>query len=410
MNSSATMAAMKTVSPNLKLSQSIAYFLAFIALGFTTASLGPTLQNLADNLQTTLGAISFLFTARSVGFLLGSFRGGRLYDHLRGHRVMAAMIVAMAAMMVVTPFAPNIFALTAVMLALGAAEGLLDVGANTLIVWIHEKRVAPFMNALHFFYGIGAAVAPLIIARTLQVKNTLAAPYLVLALLVLPAAMVLMRLPSPAIGSISATQASEKINYRLVILIALFLGLYVGGEVAFGSWIFNYTVKMNLGDETVGAYLTSLFWGSFTAGRLLGIPVAARFRPRLILSADLIGWLLSSAIILSRPESFAALLIGTIGLGISMASVYPTVLTIAERRMKITGQVTGFFVVGASFGAMVLPFLVGQLFATIGARVLMYVVLADLFFASLVFGLLYFSPGQPATCAASEQEAPVTSD
>jgi MFS transporter, FHS family, Na+ dependent glucose transporter 1 len=406
MNSSATMAAMKTASPNLKISQSIAYFVAFIALGFTTASLGPTLQNLADHLQTTLGAISFLFTARSVGFLLGSFRGGRLYDHLRGHPVMALMIVVMSAMMMLTPFAPNIFALTVVMLVLGAAEGLLDVGGNTLIVWIHENRVAPFMNALHFFYGLGATIVPLIITRTLQMKNALAVPYMVLALLVLPVALLLMRLPSPAMRSVSAVQSAEKINYRLVILIAFFLGFYVGGEVAFGSWIFNYTVKMNLGDETVGAYLTSLFWGSFTTGRLLGIPVAARFKPNAILSVNLLGWLVSIVLILSRPESFAALLTGTIGLGISMASIYPTVLTIAERRMKITGRVTGFFIVGASLGAMVLPFLVGQLFGSIGAQGLIYVVLGALFFASLVFGLLNFSPDQQA----NEKEVPATSD
>ncbi len=410
MNSSATMAAMEIATPKLKNLQSIAYFVAFIALGFTTASLGPTLQSLADNLQTTLSAISFLFTARSIGFLLGSFRGGKLYDHLRGHRVMATLIVVMSGMMTLAPLAPNLFALTAVMLALGAAEGLLDVGANTLIVWIHEDRVAPFMNALHFFYGVGASLAPLIVARTLQVKNFLAAPYLVLAVLVLPAAILLLRVPSPAIRSASEVQSGEKINYQSVILIALFLGLYVGGEVAFGSWIFNYTVKMNLGDETVGAYMTSLFWGSFTAGRLLGIPVAARFKARGILAADLVGWLCSIAIILSFPGSFAALLIGTLGLGISMASIYPTVLTIAGARLKITGQVTGFFIVGASLGAMLLPFVVGQLFESTGARVLIFIIFADFVLAAIVFGLLNFSPLQPRLPAASEEEISVTSD
>jgi FHS family Na+ dependent glucose MFS transporter 1 len=404
------MAAMKTASPNLKTSQSIAYFAAFIALGFTTASLGPTLQGLADHLQTTLGAISFLFTARSIGFLLGSFRGGKFYDQLRGHRIMVTMIVSMSALMALTPLAPNIYAVTVVMLALGAAEGLLDVGGNTLIVWVHEERVAPFMNALHFFYGIGASIVPLIIAGTLQIKNVISAPYLVLALLVLPATLLLMRLPSPAIHSVVADQSAERIDYRLVILIALFLGLYVGGEVAFGSWIFNYTIKMQFGDETTGAYLTSLFWGTFTAGRLLGIPVAARFNPRMILGVNLIGWLASGLLILSRLDSFAVLVAGTIGLGLSMASIYPTVLNIAGRRMKITGQVTGFFVVGGSLGAMLLPFLVGQLFAPIGPQVLIYVLLADLLFAATVFVIVTLTAGQLTNEIAGEKELSATSD
>ena len=141
-----------------------------------------------------------------------------------------------------------------------------------------------------------------------------------------------------------------------------------------------------------------------------GIPVAARFKARMVLAGDLIGWLASIAIILSRPHSFAALFIGTIGLGISMASIYPTVLTIAEQRMKITGQITGFFIVGASLGAMILPFVVGQLFASIGPQVLMFAGLVDFRLAAIVFALLNFSRRQLATAAAPERELSVTSD
>jgi len=53
----------------------LAYYVGFIALGLTTASLGPTLPGLAEQTQTRLGEISFLFTARSFGYLLGSFCG-----------------------------------------------------------------------------------------------------------------------------------------------------------------------------------------------------------------------------------------------------------------------------------------------------------------------------------------------
>jgi hypothetical protein len=35
--------------------------------------------------------------------------------------------------------------------ALGMAEGALDVGGNTLLVWVHQEKVGPFMNGLHFF-------------------------------------------------------------------------------------------------------------------------------------------------------------------------------------------------------------------------------------------------------------------
>ncbi len=54
------------------------------------AALGPTLPGLAGHTGSSVQQISYLFTACSLGYLIGSFGGGRLYDHLPGHRLMAS--------------------------------------------------------------------------------------------------------------------------------------------------------------------------------------------------------------------------------------------------------------------------------------------------------------------------------
>ena len=186
-----------TILKNIKTAQTVSYFIAFVALGLAMAALGPTLPGLASQVHVGTSEISYLFTARSFGFLLGSLFSGKFYDRMRGHTVMAAMIIAMSATMSLMSVLPALSLLLAVMLALGMAEGALGVGGNALLVWVHQSRVAPFMNALHFFYGVGGFISPLIIARALAIKNTTAAPYFVLALLILPAAALLLRLPSP---------------------------------------------------------------------------------------------------------------------------------------------------------------------------------------------------------------------
>jgi fucose permease len=61
-----------------------------------------------------------------------------------------------------------------------------------------------------------------------------------------------------------------------------------------------------------------------------------------------------------------------------MASIFPTTILLAERRMTVTGQVTGWFFVGASAGGMCLPWLIGQLFESIGPQVVMITLLVDL--------------------------------
>ena len=383
-----------------KRSQTVAYFVAFVALGLAIASLGPTLPGLATQVQASVADISYLFTLRSFGFLVGSLFSGRFYDRLSGHAVMAAMVISMSATLALMPAASSLGALLTIMFLLGTAEGALGVGGNALLVWVHQSRVAPFMNALHFFYGVGAFISPLVIRQTLKINPTTAAAYLALAVLVLPSAVWLFWLPSPQNqSSPEASTPTRDINYRVVVLVAVLLCLYIGAEVSYGNWIYSYVLKMGLGGEDMAAYLTSAFWGSLTIGRLLGVPLAARFKPGTLLLTDLAGCFISLAIALLWSKSPLAITVASIGAGLSMASIYPMALTFAERRTKITGQVTGFLLLGGSAGGMIVPFLIGQMFEKSGPRIMMITILFDLVAALAVYLVLVFGSSpeyQPA--------------
>jgi FHS family Na+ dependent glucose MFS transporter 1 len=380
----------------VRLARTASYYAAFVALGMVGASLGPTLPGLAENTHTLLSEISFLFTARSLGYLLGSFLGGRLYDRTAGHPLMAFTVVVIAAMMALAPLIPLLPLLTAVLLILGAGEGTLDVGGNTLLVWVHRHQVGPFMNGLHFFFGVGAFLSPIIVAQTVLMSGDIVWAYWVLAVLILPVAIWLLRLSSPAAQNdfqdpVEAQPTAGSGVARqplLVALIAIFFFLYAGAEIGFGGWVFSYAVELDLSDKTYAAYLTSAFFGAFTLGRLLAIPIAARYRPRTILLSDLIGCLISLGLIISWSSSLVALWMGAIGLGFSAASIFPTMLSLAERRMTITGRITGWFFVGASAGGMTLPWLIGQLFDSIGPRAMMFFILGDLVLAAGVLAVL----------------------
>ena len=52
------------------------YVGSFFAIGVCLASLGPLLPELASKTGRTLPELSFLFVARSVGYVLGSLLGG----------------------------------------------------------------------------------------------------------------------------------------------------------------------------------------------------------------------------------------------------------------------------------------------------------------------------------------------
>lgn len=371
-----------------RLSKTLGYYAAFIVLGLVAASLGPTLPGLAEHTHSRLGEISFLFTARSLGFLLGALWGGRLYDRIPGHLLIAAVLGIMAVLMACVPLVSILWLLTGILLILGIVESFLDMGGNTLLVWVHRREVGPFMNGLHFFFGLGAFLSPIIIAQTVVMSGDITWAYWTLSLLMLPVAVWIFFLSSPAPQRVSEDQSKGQINYPLVVLIGIFFLLYVGAEVGFGGWIFTYVITLDLMNETLAAYVTSAFWGALTIGRLLSIPLAARFRPIIILFNSLAGSLLSMGIMLLWSNSLIAIWIGTFGLGFSMASIFPTTLSFSERRMTITGQVTGWFFVGASLGGMSLPWLIGQFFESIGPHTMMLIILIDLIMALVVFGVL----------------------
>ena len=82
-------------------------------------------------------------------------------------------------------------------------------------------------------------------------------------------------------------------------------------------------------------------------------------------------------------------------MGLSMASIFPTVLLWAARRITLTGSVTRWFFVGSSLGAMLFPWLVGQFFDRSGPQVTMVIVFGLLLADLGLFWLLMHFGGEP---------------
>ena len=374
------------------------YYAAFIALGLTTASLGPTLTGLAENTGSTLQQISVLFLARSFGYLSGSLFGGRMFDRLNGgNRIMAAALLLMALCAAVTPGIVSLTLLAVLLFVLGMGEGVLDVGGNTLIVWTYRERTAPFMSALHFFYGVGALLSPIVVANALLTTGSIAWGYRAIALLVLPAVAVLLLRKGPSSPFQNGAEkpvAGQRPPLTaapaalLVGLIVAFYFLFAGSESAFSSWISTYTYSLGMADQAGAAYLNSLFWGIFTLGRLAAIPISIRVKPGLMLVGDFVLCTLGLGIILLWPGSLGLLRLGVGLVGLGMASGFPMILTVAERRLQLTGQITALFFVGMSAGAMIIPSLIGLLFERVGPVVMMLVILFALLLSAAVYGII----------------------
>jgi len=360
-----------------------------MGLGLVSAALGPSLPSLAAQAHVQLSQISLLFTASNLGYLVGALVVGRFYDRRPGHPLMAVALLLAAVILALIPTLPWLALLSLAVLALGVAQSGVDVGGNTLLVWLHRDKVSPYMNGLHLFWGLGAVFTPLIIAEAILMSGNFAWGYWLVAVLLLPSVFLLTRIPSPSAPHLEPGGAPQKpVNLPLVVLFMLFFLTFVGAEGSYGGWIYSYALATNIAVPATAAILTSTFWAALTLSRLVSIPLALRFRPRTLLIADLVGCLVGLTLAVLGGSSPLMIWIATIIFGASVATLFPVSLSFASGVVTVTGLFTSLMFVGASLGSMILPFLIGQFFESVGPQSAMVIMLVDMVICVGIFILL----------------------
>lgn len=310
----------------------------------------------------------------------------------------------------------------------------LLLGGNLLCLETWGRDNGPHLQALHFAFGFGAFLAPLLAApflptgsdingttvvASLQDNETSTSvdvspvkyAYLIISIFIAFVSFAFLMLccslkkssnPSAGAESLKTEYAvrQERLNFRIQLLILLFIFffLYVGAEVTYGSLISKFAMLEFDLNKRDAAMLNSLFWGSFAGGRLVAIFLARCLEPVHLLVADLVvstASLAGLAAVKSIPvhlgnkvSSKTLLWVLTSTLGFGMASIFPSGLSWAERYIKVTGKAAAIFVVGSAVGEMVLPALTGYIFASRGAIWLMYVLLVASFASAVVFVIL----------------------
>jgi MFS transporter, FHS family, Na+ dependent glucose transporter 1 len=377
------------------------YYSLFICLGLSIAIIGPTLPSLANQTHASLGELGLVFLIWSMGYTLGTYLSGRIYDRTPGHTVLGVAQICAAILLMLIPAARWLWLLLAILACKGIAEGFINTGSNALLVWTHGEKVAPFMNGLQFFFGVGAFISPLFVALALGTSTSFHWVYWGIGIFALLAGLRMLTLknsPSPvrAQKDDSGRIVSQKSYYPLVFVATLLLFFYVGAEITFSGWVYTYAVALKLVSSEVAAYLTSGFWLTFTISRLVAVPVSTRFAPKQVLLVTILGCLAILAVAMLIPGSQIILWIMSIGLGLSMGPIWPAAFTLAGQSFPLTGKISSIVLLGDSSGTMVLPWLVGRVIETNGPSAMLVLVFGSLLLSLVTFlGMLFLRTKQP---------------
>src|SRR5450432_4474604 len=115
-------------------------------------------------------------------------------------------------------------------------------------------------------------------------------------LVLLAIAIALFKLPriediTPAADPLAGGERKSAWSYPHLVLGAIAIFLYVGGEVSIGSFLVNYFKEPSIGGltEAAGAKLVSFYWGGAMVGRFIGTFTLRMFKPGKVLALHAVG-------------------------------------------------------------------------------------------------------------------------
>ena len=279
---------------------------------------------------------------------------------------------------------------------------LLQVAANPYVAILGKPQTASSRLTLtQAFNSLGTTVAPLfgsLLILSLVVKSatelaalsptelssyqtaqawSVQAPYigLAVALFAIATFFALVRLPVVA-GTVSAKAehaaaadaAPSAWKFPHLVLGAVAIFVYVGGEVSIGSFLVNFLGQPNIGGLSAadaGRYL-SFYWGGAMVGRFVGAVVMRYIKPgkMLAFNAGAAAILVLTAMVSSGHVSMWAIL----AVGLFNSIMFPTIFTLAlEGLGRHTGQGSGILCMAIVGGAIV-PVIQGAFADTIGIQ------------------------------------------
>ncbi|XP_020488366.1 major facilitator superfamily domain-containing protein 4A [Labrus bergylta] len=141
----------------------LTYWSVFFSFGMCIAFLGPTILDLRCQTQSTLQQITWVFFSQQLFLLVGSSVGGLFKKTLLSSlSALLCCTFVISLVFAVIPLCNHVALLSVAMAIAGQSMGVIDNIANRQLVKLYQKDSATFLQALHFFIGLGALVTPLV--------------------------------------------------------------------------------------------------------------------------------------------------------------------------------------------------------------------------------------------------------
>ncbi|MEA5003327.1 MAG: MFS transporter [Christensenella sp.] len=364
-------------------------FCVFTIYAFYIDSFGPNATVMMNFYQIDSSQQGFILTVQSIGGLAASVFLALMGERFNKIYVVGAGTCIMGAASVCIGFAPSYTVLILLVAAAGIGFTCVDIMVNGVIADTYPDRKNTLLPITHAFYGVGAMIAPLFVAGTVnpQVYSSFSVPFLwigiaaliIFLLYILSGRFVMKDTPYAHMEEMKKCACENpaeifKTGGAWLLLVICFFQFAF--QFGISTWLPTYCIEARgMAFEEAGLLLSGFFGGALVM-RFLGPAILRR-----ISAANLFSWFIVAAAVcmalaLSVPGIPVMIVLiiaagffqgsNAVALVIMCCAVYPN-------RTASASAVTVFAV---NIATMTVPLLIGEIAKHVGFQLPLYLVCA----------------------------------
>jgi len=264
---------------------------------------------------------------------------------------------------------------------------LLQVSANPYVSMLGDPKTASSrLTMTQAFNSLGTTIAPffgalLILnqaAESMSVQESAQSvqmPYVLLAAMLLGLAALFAYIKLPDMSSTGSealeaevTSSGSAWQHRHLIFGAIGIFVYVGAEVAIGSFLVNFLADPNIAglEESEAAKYIAYYWGGAMVGRFIGAVIMQKIAAGKVLCFNAVVAI--SLIFVAMLGSGILAMMAILLVGLCNSIMFPTIFSLALNGLgKHTSQGSGILCL-AIVGGAIIPLFQGLLADSIGIQ------------------------------------------
>lgn len=353
-------------------------YLAFISLGLPDSLLGSSWPSMYKSLNVPIHFAGIISMIVASGTVISSLYSSRLIPLFGVAKITTLSVLMTALALLGYANTANFIFICLLSIPLGLGAGCVDVVLNNYVA-LHFRAI--HMNWVHCFWGVGASISPVLMARFLEKGDLWTTGYNTVGWIQMGLVFILLLSIPIWIGKKNKEELDDQNSKLSLIKLLSMPGIksaltvffcYCTIEATFGLWGASYLVLVRDFKAEDAAKFVALYYAGITIGRFISGFVSLKLDNQTLVKLGQ-GLILVGIFMLLLPFQ-ATILPSFFLIGFGCAPIFPSLLHNTPHNFGKTNSesIMGMQMASAYVGITLMPFIYGKLASFIGFSSLIF--------------------------------------